>query len=281
MLDSIFPSLSTIASITGIGAVFGLMLSVAKLKLRVERDPRFDKILELLPNANCGACGQPGCAGYAAKIIEGEVEITLCPAAGAEAVQGIADLMGIEATAQKPQTARIHCHGSLEVINTSFIYNGPRSCTAAQQIMEGFKVCKFGCLGLGDCVKSCPFDAIHIDGRGLPLVDMEKCTGCGNCVEACPREIISLLDKDYDVYVLCKNREKAPIMKRGCSVGCIACKRCVKACKEIFEEMEIPEAETAIDVEGFLAIIDYDKCIDCGKCAEVCPQNVIAFKDIP
>ncbi len=275
MFDQIFPSVSSIASITAIGAVFGLILSIAKIKLHVEKDPRFDKVLEVLPNANCGACGQPGCAGYATKIVQGEVAINLCPAGGVDVVRKIAEIMGIEAESVHPVKARIHCQGGSDVTKTRFLYDGPVTCMAAQQVMGGSKVCQYGCLGMGDCAAVCPFDAIHMNENNLPVVDWDKCTGCGKCVSACPRSIISLVGETFDVHVICRNKEKAPAMKKGCSVGCIACNRCVKACKEVFQEN--PEIETAIEVVNFLAVIDYTKCINCGKCAEVCPQKVIEF----
>ena len=160
-----------------------------------------------------------------------------------------------------------------------FAYDGPLSCTAAQQIMGGYKVCQYGCLGLGDCERSCLFDAIHLNARGIPEVNWEKCTGCGACVDACPRKIISLENEAIGVHVRCGNLEKAPVMKKGCSVGCIACNRCVKACKEVFADN--PEIETAIEVVNFCAVINYETCINCGKCAEVCPNNVIEFQRAP
>ena len=273
MLDLIFPSVYSIISLTAIGIVFGLVLSFAKLKLRVEKDPRFEKILELLPNANCGACGQPGCAGYASRIVDGDVEINLCPVSSDEVIERIADIMGVAAEAKAPRKARVHCQGGIVITGTRFIYTGPRSCTAAQQVMDGFKICQYGCLGLGDCKRSCPFNAIQFNEIGLPVVNWEKCTGCGNCAEACPRSIIDLVEERFGVYVMCKNEEKASVMKKGCSVGCIGCKRCVKTCKEVFADN--PDIESAIDVQNFVARIDYALCINCLKCAETCPVPVI------
>jgi len=279
MLELIIPSPASVISITVMGVAFGLVLSLAKMKLKVEHDPRLEPLVEALPGANCGACGQPGCRGYAVKILEEGLPINLCVVGGAESLEKISKIMGIEAEAQKPRIARVHCHGDCEVTRLKFLYAGPRSCAAAQQIRDGFKVCHFGCLGLGDCERSCPFDAIHINDKGLPVVDRDKCTGCGNCVAACPRGIISLEEERFDVHVMCRNTEKAPVMKKGCSVGCIACARCVKACREVFAEN--PEIETAINVVDFNAVIDYNLCINCGKCAEVCPQKVIEFRKVP
>ncbi len=279
MLDSIFPSISSILCITSIGAIFGLILSVAKLKLKVEVDPRFEKIMDLLPGANCGACGQPGCAGYATKIVEEGLSINQCPVCDNDITGGICDIMGVKADAGKPRKAVVHCQGDYDSSKIEFIYDGPRSCAAAQMIMSGFKVCEYGCLGLGDCEMACPFDAIHITDKGLPAIDIDKCTGCGKCVEECSRNIISLIDKDADVFVMCKNMEKGAVMKMGCSAGCIGCKKCVKACQEVFSDN--PDIESAIEVNDFLAVIDYEKCVNCGKCSEDCPKNVIEFPKKP
>jgi Na+-translocating ferredoxin:NAD+ oxidoreductase subunit B len=275
MLENLFPSVSSVVSISVIGIAFGLVLSVAKIKLKVEKDERFEPVVNALPGANCGACGFPGCSGYATKIIEGTAPINMCLVGGSESVEKISQIMGIEAEAAKPRKARVHCHGKSEVTKARFVYDGPRTCHAANQIREGFKVCRFGCLGLGDCGRSCPFGAIEMSSAGLAVVNREKCTGCGSCVPACPRAVISMVEDSFDVYVGCKNLEKAPVMKQGCSVGCTACNRCVKACKEVFAGR--PEIETAITVVNFCAVIDYTKCINCGKCAEVCPQKVIDF----
>lgn len=276
MIDSIFPSISSILSITAIGSVFGLILSVARLKLRVEKDPRFEEILDALPNANCGACSYPGCSGYAMKVVEGSVEINLCPVGGAEVVDKIAKIMGLESETMISQKARVRCHGTTEATTERFIYYGPQNCEAALQLMDGFKVCEYSCLGLGDCEISCPFDAIHVDKTGIPVVNDEKCTGCGKCVEACPRSIIRLFSEDINLFVACMNQQKAKAVRAACTTGCISCNKCVKVCKEVFEDN--PDIMTAITLENFLAVIDYDTCTRCGKCAEVCPRSVIDFK---
>ncbi|MBN1531023.1 MAG: RnfABCDGE type electron transport complex subunit B [Spirochaetes bacterium] len=275
MLEILFPSLSSIVSLTAIGVAFGLILSISKLKLKVEKDPRIEKVLEALPGANCGACGMPGCAAYATRIVEQKFEINLCPVGGAESADAIAEIMGMEKTggAAVALKARVHCQGGIDVTRKKFDYSGPMECLAAHNLMGGPKMCEYGCLGFGDCVRSCPFDALHMDARGIPVVDPVKCTGCGSCVRACPRGIISLVDGTIDVLVMCRNREKGPVMKKGCAVGCIACKLCEKACREVFKDR--PEIGTAIEIRDFLAEIDYSKCINCFKCVEVCPVPVI------
>lgn len=277
MLETIFPSPVAMLSITLAAVVFGLILSAAKLKLKVDKDPRIERLAETLPGANCGACGYPGCAGYAARIVLDGAAITLCPVVDDETISKIAEIMGIEnAQSAERQTARVHCHGGIAEAVKRFDYYGPPTCVASHDVMNGFKVCEAGCLGFGDCYTSCLFDAIVMNDNGLPVIDRDKCTGCGKCVTACPRNIISMEPENIDVHVICRNTERAPQMLKGCSVGCIACQLCVKACKEVFKDN--PDIETAIIVENYLAVIDYKLCINCGKCAEVCKkQKVISF----
>ncbi len=269
--------IAAVISLSLIGAFFGLILSIANKKLHVKQDPRIEKIISVLPGANCGACGEPGCAGYAAKIVNNNISISLCPVGGSELAEEISKIMGIEADKIEPQVARVRCQGGDNVTKNKFVYQGPLNCAAAQQIEEGYKVCSFGCLGLGDCVRSCPFDAIHLNENSIPIVDNNKCTGCGNCVVECPRDIIILSNIKCEVFVKCLNQEKGALMRKGCSVGCIACQLCVKACKQVFENN--PDIESAISIENFLAEVDCSKCINCGKCSEVCPpkQRVITY----
>ncbi len=273
MIDILFPSVLSVLCISGIGLIFGLILSIARTKLHVELDPRVEEITAILPGANCGSCGFAGCAGYASNIVEQGAEINLCPALSDEKISRIGSIMGVNAHAGIPMIAAVLCRGDRNSAKAAFQYDGPASCSAAQLVMGGFKICSYGCLGLGDCEAACPFDAIHLLENGLPAVNPDKCVGCGKCADACPMKIIVLIKKS-DVYsVSCRNTEKASVMKLGCTVGCIACGRCVKACQEVFRDR--PDIGTAIEVENFLARINYSKCINCGKCAEVCPNKVI------
>jgi electron transport complex protein RnfB len=276
MDEMIFRSIIAVGSLTGLGTMFGLILSIAKKQLHVEKDPKIEAVNELLPGANCGACGFPGCGAYAEKIVLEDIEITLCPVGGGDLVDRIAELMGKQSGAVQKKIARVHCQGGLLNTKNKFIYQGPHSCVGAQQVRGGFRVCTFGCLGLGDCMTACPFNAIKMGEDRLPQVIEENCTGCGKCVEACPRDIISLQPAESEVYVMCSNKEKGAVMKQGCSVGCIGCKLCVvKACKKVFENND--EVDSAISVNNFLAVVDSETCINCGKCGEVCPQNVITL----
>ncbi|MBN1500793.1 MAG: RnfABCDGE type electron transport complex subunit B [Spirochaetes bacterium] len=269
---------AAVLSLTVIGGLFGFILSVAQKKLHVEKDPRVEEIFEILPGANCGACGCPGCMAYAEKIVNNNMDTNLCPVGGPETANKVADAMGKVSGNVVRKISRVHCQGGKFNARNKFKYEGPQTCAGAQLIDGGYRVCSYGCLGLGDCADICPFGAIHIDERKLPVVDLDKCTGCGKCEEVCPRNVISLVPRGKDVYVMCRNREKGPLMKQGCSAGCIGCKLCeTKACKIVFQNNT--DVESAIKVDNFIAEIDYSVCIDCGKCASVCPQKVIFYPE--
>ena len=61
-----------------IGAVLGLLLSIASKKFKIEEDPRLEVVTNLLPGYNCGACGESGCAGLADSLITKKTDVILC-----------------------------------------------------------------------------------------------------------------------------------------------------------------------------------------------------------
>lgn len=247
----------------GIGLILGLGLALAAKKLAVPKDPRIEKVVEILPGANCGGCGYPGCAAFAEAVVKGDVLPGGCVAAGAGVVSKIAALLGVAVDESIRKVAVVHCGGGHSAVD-AFTYHGPSSCASALLVMEGHKLCRYGCMGFGDCVSACPFDAIHMDENGLPVVEPEKCTGCGKCVSACPRGIISLWPENRKVIVACSSRDKGGIARRACTVACIGCGKCATACPV-----------NAITIDSFLAHIDPAKCINCGICAGECPTSAI------
>lgn len=251
-----------VAVLLVLGAAFGLGLAVASRKLAVESDPRIDEIEELLPGANCGGCGYPGCRGLAEAIVAGEAPVTGCPVMKDHAP--IAAVMGVENTAAERKIAKVRCAGGLKEAAQRFIYIGVEDCAGAQNLGGGAKACTFGCLGLGSCVKVCPFGAMKMSENGLPVVDEEKCTGCGLCVKACPRQIITLWPVEKKVTVLCMNTDKGAAVRPVCKVGCIGCRLCSKNCPT-----------EAIPVENNLARIIPELCINCEVCVEKCPMKTI------
>lgn len=258
--------LLAVSAIVVVAIVFGSILGYAARRFHVELDPRIEKIVEILPGANCGGCGYPGCGGYAEAIVTSGAAIDRCAPGGPDVAAKIGEIMGMKAESKEPKVAVVLCHGFKDAVKERFFYNGVNTCRGASLmgVGAGNKACPFGCLGFGDCVESCPFDAIVMTERGVPEVLRERCVGCGRCVESCPRGIITLLPRSKTVFVACKNRHKGAKAKKLCKNACIACKRCEKVCK--FE---------AIKVENNLAVIDYEKCKNCGRCANECPQKVI------
>jgi len=252
--------------------ISAIILYFVASKFKVYEDPKIDEVEEILPSANCGGCGFPGCRAFAeatAKKAKDEknIEGLFCPVGGNEVMQKVGEALGLEIEAKDPMIAVVRCNGSHANSPGKVQYEGVSSCSFAHALYAGEGGCQFGCLGLGDCVDACEFDAIHMsDETGLPVVN-NKCTACGACVEACPRDIIELRKKgpkEKRIFVSCVNKEKGAVAIKNCSVACIGCGKCEKVCE--FD---------AITITSFLSYIDFDKCKLCRKCVEVCPTNSI------
>lgn len=267
--------LLTVLTLSLLGIVLAVILYFVAEKFKVYEDPRIDDVEALLPGANCGGCGYPGCRGLADAIVKSEsMDELFCPVGGNETMQVVAKSLGREAAAKEPMIAVIRCNGTKANRKSVNIYNGAPSCAVASATYAGETGCQFGCLGFGDCVSVCSFDAIKIDSEtGLPVVDQDKCTACGACVKACPKVIIELRKKGIKgrrIFVSCINKDKGAVARKACGAACIGCGKCVKTCP--FE---------AITLENNLAYIDFNKCKLCRKCVEVCPTNAIWEVNFP
>ncbi len=253
-----------------LGALFAAGLSVASKVFAVETDPRADQVEEVLPGANCGACGFAGCRAFAEAAADGKAPADGCPVGGSKVASLVAKILGVEvAEGAVRKVAQVLCSGGHAEAKIVAEYHGPRDCRVAQNTQNGsFKACGYGCLGLGTCVAACPFDAMYMDDNGLPVIIEEKCTGCGMCVRACPRDIIVLAEEPQGVHIRCRSLALGREVRSVCSVGCIACRRCEKECPV-----------NAITVENNLAEINYDLCINCRKCVAVCPMNTIEYQE--
>jgi len=262
----------SIVALGGIGLLSAVVLYFIKSKFKVFEDPRIDEVEEALPSANCGSCGFPGCRSFAETVVKSakdnkSIEGLFCPVGGNDVMQNVGKIVGLEVEKTEPLIAVIRCNGTHTNSPGKIQYEGATSCAFTHALFTGEGGCQYGCLGHGDCVDACDFDAIHMNPEtGLPVVN-DKCTACGACVEACPRDIIELRKKgpkDRRIFVSCVNKEKGGPAKKNCSVACIGCGKCEKVCN--FD---------AITITSFLAYIDFQKCTLCRKCVEVCPTSAI------
>lgn len=246
-----------------IGGALGIALSFAAKFFKVNEDERVAKVLECLPQANCGGCGLAGCAAMADAIVKGEISPVKCSAASNEAILEINEIMGLKEEKRIRMRAQVMCSGTKDHAKLKYEYEGIHDCIAAAKLAGGNKLCPNGCMGFGTCVEACKFDAIKII-NGTAAVDYHKCQACGACVSACPKGLIQLVPFEAHYWVGCKCVEKGASTKSWCDVGCIGCKICEKNCPT-----------GAIKVENNLARIDYSLCNGCGKCFETCPRHII------
>ncbi len=264
-MDSIF--IFAFLSMGALAAFLAAGLGFASRTFHVEKDPRVVEANEILPGANCGACGYAGCENFAEAVVEGEAPVAGCPVGGEGVADKLADLMGAEAESAEKQVARLLCKGIKSKTAQNASYQGIESCVAASVVGLAEKKCSYGCLGFGDCAEICPFDAIVMNDEGLPEVDEEKCTGCNNCVEECPHDLFLLGPISGKNHIRCSSHDAGKVVRKICEVGCIACTQCARVCPV-----------EAIEMQENLAVLDYEKCINCGLCAEKCPTDTIDFE---
>ncbi len=255
-------------SMGGLGVVFSIFLGIADKKLRVEEDPRVEAAFGILPGVNCGACGLPSCHVFAERVVDGGIPVNGCLAGGEEVAKKLGELLGVETPETQRLLAVVLCKGGDAEAVMEAEYFGERSCEAAQ-LTGGGKACIYGCLGYGDCVRACPFDAIDMNENSIPVVFYDACVGCGKCAEACPRNIIEMHPEAHKLFVYCRNRDKGAVARKVCKVACVACTLCVKDC----------EVEGGIEIKDNLAVVNYDRCVESEAAPKRCPTKCI-FNDI-
>ena len=260
-------SLLTPVLIIGLaGLLCGLLLAVAARFLHVFEDPRIEKIAGHLPGANCGGCGYAGCADYAKAIVQKGAPVNLCRPCHPEAVQAIAKTMGVEAKSAEKMVALVLCNGGDVHSRRASLYNGLAECVSADMLSGGGKICRYGCLGYGNCARICPVGAIQTSAHNLAVVNPDRCISCGLCVKACPRHLIRLVPASHTVHILCSNRDRGVLTRKACEVGCIACQKCVKTANG-----------QGVHMEGNLAVVDYTIPLSPDLVA-VCPQHTINLR---
>jgi Na+-translocating ferredoxin:NAD+ oxidoreductase RNF subunit RnfB len=261
--------------LVSIGMVAAVILFFVSKKFYVYENPLIGEVEDILPAANCGGCGSPGCKAFAEKLVNAEdISELFCPVGGNDVMKQVSALLGKEVAEKDPTVAVLLCQGSCEVRPKTTIYQGPRSCAISSLVYGGETDCQYGCLGDGDCVAVCDFDAMYMNEKtGLPVIITDKCTSCGACVKACPRDIIELRPRnkrDLKIFVGCLNEDKAGIAKKACSVACIGCSKCEDICPK-----------DAVIMKGNVAYIDPLVCTLCRKCVEVCPTHSIIETNFP
>ncbi len=260
------PIIVSVIVVGVIGLVSGLVLAIASVLMEVKTDEKVAKLREILPGANCGACGYTGCDGYAEALAKGETKPGLCAPGGAEMNNKLGEILGVEVDMAEPMAAFVMCNGTCDKVGNKMFYQGVDSCKGANTLYSGTKDCDYGCLGFGDCERACPYGAIKVE-NGCAVVNTELCTACSVCVRSCPKGIIGLLPLKKQAVVACSNKDKGAVARKVCQSACIACGKCVKACES-----------GAIKVENNISRIDSEKCTACKACVDACPTHCIVFK---
>jgi len=267
--------LNSILLLASLGIIAAVVLYAVSKKFYVYENPLIAEVEELLPSANCAGCGSPGCKAFAEKLVNTEdIADLFCPVGGNEVMKFISEKLGKVVAEKEPTVAVLRCQGSCDVRPKTSEFQGPKSCAISAMIYGGETDCQYGCLGYGDCVEVCKFNAMYVDKvSGMPVIIAEKCTSCGACVAACPKAIIEMRPKnkrDLKIYVACLNEDKGGIAKKACALACIGCSKCEEICPK-----------GAVTMRNNLAYIDPVFCTLCRKCVEVCPTHSIVETNFP
>ena len=254
-----------------LGLLFGLVLGWSNVKFAVDQDPKVDEVLAVLPAANCGGCGLPGCAEFAKGVVQGQCKADGCTAGGQKVARMVAAILGVDLEERCPYRPVVHCAADLSKRKGLADYRGEQTCFGAN-VIGGVQGCTYGCLGLSDCVTACKFDAISIV-NGLAVVDYDKCTGCGACEKACPRHIISMepFKAERMLVIACSNHDSGRLVRQVCDVGCIGC----KLCQKMLDVFEVQDNLSRINYEKYQPTTDFSAVL------EKCPMEGMIYVGKP
>ena len=257
------------AVMVGLGLLLSVALAFANKKLYVYEDPRIEAVDSMLPQANCGACGFPGCRAMAEKLVSGETNPSKCTVSNKGTTERIASYLGVPAGHEEKRVARLACAGGHNVARVQARYEGVPTCRAAHLVGGAGKGCAWGCLGFGDCADVCSFDAIRMAKHGLPVVNLERCTACGDCVRVCPRDLFSIQPVSHRLWVACKSLAKGEEAEAECAVACTGCGLCALDAKA-----------GVIEMVNNLAVVNYEKNEKASADAiQRCPTGAIVWID--
>jgi len=259
-----------LAVFTLLGVFFGFTLAAVAIRFHVPTNPLVEQVRDVLPSANCGACGYAGCTAYAEAVVErSDVPVNLCVPGRAPVAKSLGALTGKDVGSVADRIVIMRCHGTSAYAREEAIYAGIETCAAAALVFGGPKACKNGCLGLADCVRACPFQALSIGDGGIAVVDPEACTGCAVCVPVCPKDLFQLYPRIHRIELSCVARDKQAIVRSTCMVGCTQCRKCVSKCPA-----------GAVTWDGRTILIDHDLCLAYGPsceeaCVDICPSYIL------
>ncbi len=245
--------------LTGLAALFAVLIAVCSKKFAVQRDERIDEVTSLLAGANCGGCGYAGCDAFAEAVVKGEADVNSCGPTSKENKALINGIVG----AQSESIIIVNACAGGNRCRDKYDYQGYGDCMSAELLAGGGKACPTGCVGLGKCVSECPVNAIEMKD-GAAKVTQSKCVQCSRCVRFCPKKTLKRLPGNAKYYVACSNPAKGKEVREVCSAGCIACGMCAKNCPV-----------GAITMENGLPVFNYEVCTGCGVCAGKCPVKCI------
>lgn len=269
MTDTLQIAVWGLAVFTLLGVFFGFVLAVVALRFRVPVNPLVERVRSVLPSANCGACGFAGCSAYAEAVVDrADVPVNLCVPGRVSVAKELGTLTGKDVGTVADRVVIMRCSGTSAYAKQEAIYAGISTCAAAALVFGGPKACKNGCLGLGDCVRACPFNALSIGEGGIAQVTTDACTGCGICIPVCPKDLFQLYPRVHRIELSCVTRDKQSVVRSTCMVGCTQCRKCVSKCPA-----------GAITWDGRINI-DHDKCLAYGTacneaCVDICPSVIL------
>jgi len=259
--------LGSVSVLGGVALAFAILIAIAYQRLRVYEDPRVDVVTSMLPGANCGACGFPGCRNFAEQAVSGNVKPAACNVINADGAAAIAKYLGVEVGEANRKVARLLCAGGTNVAVQQAEYRGLETCAAAAAVAGGGKACAWGCLGYRDCATACDFDAITMLPNGLPLVDVALCTACGDCVDACPKGLLQILPLEQKLLVQCRSLIEGDEALEACKVACTTCGKCV-----------FDAAPGLISIDSGVAVVNSEKYALADRTAiRRCPTGAIVW----